>query len=203
MRIEIKSAEFIKSCPSIKWCPTGSIPEYAFIGRSNVGKSSLINMLVDKKKLAQTSSTPGKTQQINYFLINESWHVVDLPGYGFAKRSKKVRETWGKMINDYLSMRENLFNTFVLIDSRLTPQAIDLEFIGNLAELQVPFTLVFTKVDKIKKKEVEKNIHLFKEELYKDWLELPPIIKTSAKNKDGREEILEFITNTNKLFTKK
>ncbi|MEA3504844.1 MAG: ribosome biogenesis GTP-binding protein YihA/YsxC [Bacteroidota bacterium] len=198
--MEIQSAEFVKSCPSIKVAPNTALPEYAFIGRSNVGKSSLINMLVNRKNLAQTSSTPGKTQLINYFIINAAWHLVDLPGYGFAKRSKKIRDSWGKMISDYISKRDNLVNTFVLIDSRIKPQVLDLVFIRNLAELGVAFTLVFTKTDKLKQRELDKNLEIYKEELSKEWEELPPIIVTSANTKLGRKEILEFIATTNKMF---
>ncbi len=194
------SATFVKSCPSIKEAPEVKFPEYAFIGRSNVGKSSLINALVQQKKLAKTSSTPGKTQLINYFLVDESWYLVDLPGYGYAKTPKKVRQSFVKMIDTFLLNRMPLMNTFVLIDSRHKPQEIDLQFIENLAIHQIPFSLVFTKTDKLKPKELEQNIEHYKKELLIQWEELPEMFITSAKNNEGRVELFEKIMNTNHLF---
>ncbi len=198
--MEIKSAEFTCSSPDVKKCPEPKIPEYAFIGRSNVGKSSLINMLVERKKLAKTSSTPGKTQLINHFIIDENWYLVDLPGYGYAKSSKKDREKWGQMIHKYLMQRENLMCTFILIDSRLEPQKIDLEFIEWFGVNQLPFILVFTKSDKINKKTLVHNLDLFKKTLKEKWSELPQMIVSSSKLSQGKEAILELVENTNPLF---
>ncbi len=198
--MEIKSAEFTCSSPDVTKCPEPKIPEYAFIGRSNVGKSSLINMLVERKNLAKTSSTPGKTQLINHFIIDEKWYLVDLPGYGYAKSSKKDREKWGQMIHKYLMQRENLMCTFILIDSRLEPQKIDLEFIEWFGVNQLPFILVFTKSDKINKKTLVHNLDLFKKTLKEKWSELPQMIVSSSKLSQGKEAILELVENTNPLF---
>ncbi len=198
--MEIKSAEFTCSSPDVTKCPEPKIPEYAFIGRSNVGKSSLINMLVERKNLAKTSSTPGKTQLINHFIIDENWYLVDLPGYGYAKSSKKDREKWGEMIHKYLMKRENLMCTFILIDSRLEPQKIDLEFIEWFGVNQLPFILVFTKSDKINKKTLLHNLDLFKKTLKEKWSELPKMIVSSSKLSQGKEAILELVENTNPLF---
>ncbi len=198
--MEIKSAEFTCSSPDVTKCPEPKIPEYAFIGRSNVGKSSLINMLVERKNLAKTSSTPGKTQLINHFIIDENWYLVDLPGYGYAKSSKKDREKWGQMIHKYLMKRENLMCTFILIDSRLEPQKIDLEFIEWFGVNQLPFILVFTKSDKINKKTLLHNLDLFKKTLKEKWSELPKMIVSSSKLSQGKEAILELVENTNPLF---
>ena len=198
--MEIKSAEFTCSSPDVTKCPEPKIPEYAFIGRSNVGKSSLINMLVERKNLAKTSSTPGKTQLINHFIIDENWYLVDLPGYGYAKSSKKDREKWGQMIHKYLIKRENLMCTFILIDSRLEPQKIDLEFIEWFGVNQLPFILVFTKSDKINKKTLLHNLDLFKKTLKEKWSELPKMIVSSSKLSQGKEAILELVENTNPLF---
>jgi GTP-binding protein len=190
--MKIKSASFIISKPNWKDCPKPIMPEYAFIGRSNVGKSSLINALCGNKGLAKTSSTPGKTQLINHFLINENWYLCDLPGYGYAKVSKKSREEWGKMIRGYILNRENLMNTFVLIDVRHKPQKIDIDFLLFLGENEIPFSIIFTKSDKIKQKELAQNIKHFERELFKFWEEIPPYFITSAekKNRKGKGSFL-------------
>ncbi|MCP4553228.1 MAG: YihA family ribosome biogenesis GTP-binding protein [Bacteroidetes bacterium] len=193
----IRSAKFVISSQEVNKCPKSELPEYAFIGRSNVGKSSLINMLTKHKKLAKISSTPGKTQLVNHFLINENWHLVDLPGYGYAKISKTERERWGKMIHKYLMKRENLFCTFLLIDIRLEPQKIDLEFIDWLGSNQLPFVIIFTKSDKLNKLNLVKNTDRYKKELSKRWTELPQMIVNSSKTGQGREAILELISYTN------
>lgn len=177
--------------------PNDNIPEYAFIGRSNVGKSSLINMLVQRKGLAKTSSVPGKTVAINHFIINDAWYIVDLPGYGYAQHSKKTREMWRAMINNYISRRRNLVCTFVLVDSRLEPQNNDLGFIEWLGESQVPFCVVFTKADKVSKAELERNVEAFKSRLMVDWEELPPIFITSSEKHLGRDEVLDYIEAQN------
>ena len=199
--MEIISAKYLISNPSFDKSPKPDRPEYAFIGRSNVGKSSLINLITDNSKLAKTSSSPGKTQLINHFEIISSdkkkWYLVDLPGYGYAVRAKKQRKEWDKMIQDYIRKRENLINLFVLIDSRHDPQAIDLEFINQLGEWRIAFSIVFTKTDKNKDAATERNIHSFLAVLKKDWAELPPYFATSAVTKTGREEILDFIADLN------
>lgn len=196
----VSSAEFVKSSQYLEQCPQPDMPEFAFIGRSNVGKSSLINMLVDKKDLAKTSSQPGKTQLINHFLINEEWYLVDLPGYGYAKTSMENRKKWRKMIEDYLLKRVNLLTVFVLVDSRLEPQKIDLEFINFLGENQVPITLIFTKTDKQSAKKTEESLERFKESLSEYWEELPEIILTSSEKRVGRDEVLETIENIIPFF---
>ncbi|MEE0982440.1 MAG: ribosome biogenesis GTP-binding protein YihA/YsxC [Bacteroidales bacterium] len=196
----VSSAEFVKSSQELNQCPQPDMPEFAFIGRSNVGKSSLINMLVDKKDLAKTSSQPGKTQLINHFLINEEWYLVDLPGYGYAKTSMENRKKWRKMIEDYLLKRVNLLTVFVLVDSRLEPQKIDLEFINFLGENQVPITLIFTKTDKQSAKKTEESLERFKESLSEYWEELPKIILTSSEKRVGRDEVLETIENIIPFF---
>jgi GTP-binding protein len=196
----INKAEFIISNTDHRKCPPPTLPEYAFIGRSNVGKSSLINMLCNRKKLAKTSVQPGKTQLINHFLINKEWYLVDLPGYGYAKISKTSRAKWQKMIDKYLINRLNLLTTFVLIDLRLPPQAIDLEIISNFGVSQLPLALVFTKHDKLRKKEAETNLENYKQHLLQFWEELPPIFVTSAKTKLGRDGILDFIEKNNPVF---
>ena len=198
----LKTAEFVKSSQHFEQCPEPKLPEFAFIGRSNVGKSSLINMLVDKKDLAKTSSQPGKTQLINHFLINEEWYLVDLPGYGYAKTSMENRKKWRKMIEDYLLKRVNLLTVFVLIDSRLEPQKIDLEFINFLGENQVPITLIFTKTDKQSAKKTEESLKRFKETLSEYWEELPEIILTSSEKRVGREDVLETIDKIIPFFNK-
>jgi GTP-binding protein len=179
-------------------CPQEAIPEYAFIGRSNVGKSSLINMLVERKKLAKTSSTPGKTRLINHFKINENWFLADLPGYGYAKVSKKERVFFAKMIEQYASRRTNLVCFFVLIDARIPPQQLDLDFIEWLGDSNLPFVIVLTKVDKINQKVKSQNLSLLKEELSQNWEELPLIFETSAVKGTGKEEVMGFIEDTNK-----
>lgn len=196
--MKISEATFITSCTSIDSCPKATIPEYAFVGRSNVGKSSLINMLVSKKKLAKTSGTPGKTQTFNYFLINESWHIVDLPGYGFAKISKTQREKWDKNMREYLQRRENLFCVFVLVDGTIPPQNKDLEFIRWLGINQIPFSIVFTKMDRISKNHVQSTIANYKKTLLKDWEFLPQFFITSSVNNTGKDELLNFIEEINR-----
>lgn len=196
----IKTATFIQSVTDWRKCPDGQLPEYAFIGRSNVGKSSLINMLVNNKKLAKTSSKPGKTQTINHFLINKDWYLVDLPGYGYASTSKAMRDKWQKMINDYFRLRSNLQVVFVLIDSRLEPQKIDLEFIDNLGQMQIPFALIFTKADKLSANKVQGNVQRFKNKLYESWEELPYIMVSSAESGLGKDKILDFIEGLNLQF---
>ncbi len=196
--MKITSAEFICSNTRVDLCPQEQIPEYAFIGRSNVGKSSLINMLVERKKLAKTSSTPGKTRLINHFKINDQWFLADLPGYGYAKVSKKERETFGKMIEKYATQRSNLVCFFVLIDARIPPQQIDLDFIEWLGDSELPFVIVLTKVDKIKQTGKSRNLELLKLKLSEMWEELPMIFETSAEKGTGKEEVMAFIDDTNK-----
>lgn len=193
----IKTAEFLQSVTDWRKCPPTTLPEYAFIGRSNVGKSSLINMLVNNKKLAKTSTKPGKTQTINHFLINKNWYLVDLPGYGYASISKAMREKWQKMISDYLLKRENLQVIFVLIDSRLEPQKIDLEFISNLGEHGVPFSIIFTKTDKISVSKVQSNVQKFYNKLAEEWEEMPYRMLSSSETGKGKEEILNYIEQIN------
>lgn len=196
--MEIKKAEFLISSPRVEQCPKSQQIEYAFIGRSNVGKSSLINMLTGNNKLAKTSATPGKTMLINHFIINDEWQLVDLPGYGFAKRSKKEQENLQKMITGYILQREQMANLFLLIDSRLEPQKIDLEFMEFLGGHGIPFSIVFTKADKLGKNKLACNIQLYLNRLLQDWEELPPHFVTSAENRTGREELLEYIDGINK-----
>lgn len=193
----IKSATFIKSSQNLAQCPEGDKPEYAFIGRSNVGKSSLINMIVGRKKLAKTSSTPGKTRLINHFNINEEWYLADLPGYGYAKVSKKERELFGKMIKNYAMHRNNLVCFFVLVDGRIPPQQLDLDFIEWLGDSQLPFVITLTKIDKINQQVKSKNLKMLKLKLSESWEQLPLIMETSAVKLTGREEILGFIEETN------
>lgn len=191
--MHIRSASFVISSSKHTACPTDGLQEYAFIGRSNVGKSSLINMLTSVKDLAKTSSKPGKTLLINHFLINEEWYVVDLPGYGYAKISKAMRETVHKMITDYVTKREQLACLFVLLDSRHEPQDIDMDFLEFLGESEVPFAIIFTKTDKISQAEVGKNVRMFKEKMLLTWEELPPIFQTSSEKMRGRDEVLDYI----------
>ena len=193
----IRTATFLQSNTKIDKLPTANKPEYAFIGRSNVGKSSLINMLTNKRQLAKTSSTPGKTITINHFLINEKWYLVDLPGYGFAQRSKKDREAWKVMLDNYIKGRKNLISMFVLVDSRIEPQKIDLEFINHLGELQMPFGIIFTKVDKIKEGELQRNVQVYKDKLAEEWEELPPIFITSSEKEIGKDDVLNYIEHLN------
>lgn len=194
----IKSAEFIISNSDYKKCPQDGKPEYAFIGRSNVGKSSLINMLTNRKGLAMTSSKPGKTMLINHFLINEQWYLVDLPGYGYARRGKEGREKIREIIEDYIMERDQLLNLFVLVDSRHEPQIIDLEFMEWLGENGIPFSIVFTKADKQGPVRLQQNIDAYKEKLLETWEELPPVFITSLEKKQGREELLNYIESINK-----
>ena len=195
--MNIKSATFLQSNTKVSKLPNCDKPEYAFIGRSNVGKSSLINMLTNKRQLAKTSSTPGKTITINHFIINNEWYLVDLPGYGFAQRSKKDRESWKIMLDDYIKNRKNLISMFVLVDSRIEPQKIDLEFISHLGELQMPFGIIFTKIDKINSTTLEKNLEVYKTRLAEEWEELPPIFITSSEKEIGRDEVLNYIESLN------
>lgn len=195
--MEIKSAEFIISNTKVDLCPKGDLPEYAFIGRSNVGKSSLINMLTRKPKLAMTSATPGKTLLINHFLINKQWYLVDLPGYGYAARGKKQVEKIQRIIEDYILQREQLVNLFVLIDIRHDPQKIDLEFIEWLGENGVPFSIIFTKADKLSGGKAKANVNAYMEKLSEQWEELPPHFISSSENKTGRDEILNYIESIN------
>ncbi|MDD2298691.1 MAG: ribosome biogenesis GTP-binding protein YihA/YsxC [Fermentimonas sp.] len=194
----IKSAEFIVSNSDYSKCPQDGKPEYAFIGRSNVGKSSLINMLTNRKGLAMTSSTPGKTMLINHFLINEQWYLVDLPGYGYARRGKEGREKIREIIEDYVLEREQLMNLFVLVDSRHEPQIIDLEFMEWLGENGIPFSIVFTKGDKQGPSRLQQNIDTYKERLLESWEELPPVFITSSEKKQGRDDLLSYIGSINK-----
>lgn len=193
----IKTATFLQSNTKIDKLPAANKPEYAFIGRSNVGKSSLINMLTNKKQLAKTSSTPGKTITINHFVINDEWYLVDLPGYGFAQRSKKDRESWKVMLDNYIRNRKNLISMFVLVDSRIEPQKIDLEFISHLGELQMPFCIIFTKIDKINNTTLEKNLEVYKTKLAEEWEEFPPIFITSSEKEIGKDEVLNYIESLN------
>lgn len=198
--MNINTARFLTSSPSAAKCPSGTpLHEYAFIGRSNVGKSSLINMLLGRKDLAKTSSTPGKTMLINYFLVNDSWYIVDLPGYGFAMRSKDDRRRLEAMIKDYILNREQMTCLFVLVDSRHAPQKIDLEFMEFLGENGVPFAIVFTKLDKLKAGEKKKNINAYCQRLLETWEELPPIFATSSEDRRGRVELLDYIEQLNSL----
>lgn len=196
--MEIKSAEFVISNSNVKKCPEGDRPEYAFIGRSNVGKSSLINMLTNRKGLAMTSQKPGKTQLINHFLINDAWYLVDLPGYGFAQRGKEGRENIRRIIEDYILEREQLTNLFVLLDCRHEAQKIDLEFMEWLGENGIPFSIIFTKIDKLSRSRLQENIQKYQEKLLENWEELPPIFYSSSEKKEGKEEILDYIDGINK-----
>ncbi|NLX67195.1 MAG: YihA family ribosome biogenesis GTP-binding protein [Bacteroidales bacterium] len=194
----IKKAEFVISNSDYKKCPQDEKPEYAFIGRSNVGKAALINMLTNRKGLAMTSSTPGKTMLINHFLINDEWYLVDLPGYGYARRGKEEREKLRKIIEDYILDRESMVNLFVLVDSRHEAQKIDLEFMEWLGENGVPFSIVFTKADKLGSGRLQLNINAYKEKLWESWEELPPLFVTSSEKGRGREELLDYIGSINK-----
>lgn len=196
--MDITSAEFVISNTDVKKCPPGILPEYAFIGRSNVGKSSLINMLTGRKGLAMTSATPGKTMLINHFLINHSWYIVDLPGYGYARRGQKGKTQIQRIIEDYILEREQMTNLFLLIDSRLDPQTIDLEFMEWLGEHGVPFSIVFTKGDKLKGGRLNTNIQQYLKKLKEQWEELPPYFVTSSENRMGRKELLDYIESINK-----
>lgn len=209
--MQIKKAEYFISSPEVAKCPKPDRPEYAFIGRSNVGKSSLINMLCNNQKLAKTSAQPGKTQSINHFNIDSSvkekgpvtkWYLVDLPGYGYAKRSQSDRRRWEQMIEGYMRKRENLSMVFVLLDARLSPQQNDLDFVNQLGKWEVPFALVFTKADKEKPGAVQRHVKEFLDAMRETWQFLPPSFVSSAEKKDGREEILQFIDESNLAFYK-
>ncbi len=196
--MNIKSATFEISNTDVRKCPPGNKPEYAFIGRSNVGKSSLINMLTNKNGLAKTSSTPGKTLLINHFLINDEWYIVDLPGYGYAQRGKESREKLKHIIQSYILGRAQMTNLFVLVDSRHKPQKIDLEFMQWLGENEVPFSIVFTKMDKLGKEAGQRNVEAYKAQLLEQWEELPPIFITSSEDRRGRDELLNYIEEINR-----
>ncbi|MEZ4720611.1 MAG: ribosome biogenesis GTP-binding protein YihA/YsxC [Flavobacteriales bacterium] len=191
--MRITKADFECSSAKVQQCPKTDKPEFAFIGRSNVGKSSLTNMLVDRKSLAKTSGSPGKTKLINHFLVNEEWYLVDLPGYGYAKVSKSDRTSFMKMIYDYFEQRENMVNAFVLVDCRIEPQKLDLEFMEWLGGHGIPFSIIFTKIDKLSSAELRKNQDRFKKKLLETWEEIPPIFNTSAESKHGREEVLNYV----------
>ena len=193
----IKTAEFVISNSEVEKCPKDLLPEYAFIGRSNVGKSSLINMLTDRKYLAKTSGKPGKTQLINHFIINKKWFLVDLPGYGFAKVSKSAKQKFQQFINNYFEKRQQLVSAFVLIDIRHEPQKIDLEFMEYLGISQIPFSIIFTKADKLKPNAINRHIEVYNKELLKTWEELPKYFVTSSTKSLGRDEVLQFIEETN------
>lgn len=195
----IRTSNYVGSFVKEGDCPKDKKPEYAFIGRSNVGKSSLINYLLGRKGLAKVSKTPGKTQTINYFLVNEEWYLVDLPGYGYARVSQKQRENWRRMIESYLDKRKDLRCAFVLVDSNITPQAADLEFINWLGEKRIPFVVVFTKADKSKPGAVDRNVKAFHAALLESWNQLPPQFLTSAEKDSGKEDILAFIEQNNQL----
>ncbi len=198
--MKISEAIFLQSNTDYQKCPKPDKPEYAFIGRSNVGKSSLINAIVQKKDLAKTSQTPGKTQLINHFQIDKKWYLVDLPGYGYAKVSKVDREKFELMIHEYLENRENLVYTFVLVDIRHEPQKLDLEFINTLGERGIPFCIVFTKADKLSKTAVDKNVEVYQQKMLETWEEMPQFFITSSVNGSGRKEILDTIDNLNKEY---
>jgi GTP-binding protein len=195
--MKIKSAEFVVSNSEVAKCPQNPIPEYAFIGRSNVGKSSLINMLTDRKSLAKTSGRPGKTQLINHFIINNNWYLVDLPGYGYAKVSKSSKKKFQKFITNYFEQRQQLVMAFVLVDIRHKPQPIDLEFMEYLGVSGIPFGIIFTKADKLKPKAIERHVDDYSLELLKTWEALPPYFVTSSSKKIGQDELLDFIATTN------
>ena len=196
--MEIKEARFIISNTDVKKCPAPNKPEYAFIGRSNVGKSSLINMLTNKKSLAKTSGKPGKTQVINHFLINDEWYLVDLPGYGYAKVPITERKKWEKFTQKYILERENLYCLFVLIDSRHEPQPVDIEFMEWLGIRGIPFVMVFTKIDKLKPEELAENLKVYEEKMQESWEKMPDFFVTSAETRQGKTELLEFINKVNR-----
>ena len=201
--MEILSAEFVISNAEASKCPKSTLPEYAFIGRSNVGKSSLINMLTKRKGLAMTSATPGKTMLINHFIINDAWYIVDLPGYGYARRGKAGQEGLRTLIEDYILEREQMTNLFLLIDSRLEPQKIDMEFMEWLGESGIPFSIIFTKADKLTSGKLKDNINRYVRKLRDQWEELPPYFVSSSENKLGRMDILDYIDNINKSINQK
>ena len=195
--MKIKSAEFLMSNSDVSKCPKERLPEYAFIGRSNVGKSSLINMLADRKNLAKTSGKPGKTQLINHFVINKSWYLVDLPGYGYARVSKKAKKTFQKFITDYFEKRSQLVLAFVLIDCRHEPQPVDIDFMRYLAQLDIPFQIIFTKADKLKPKALAKNLETYTQKMLESWEEMPEYYVTSSSKKQGKEIVLDNIKTIN------
>lgn len=195
--MKIKSAEFVISNSEVSKCPTQPLPEYAFIGRSNVGKSSLINMLTNRKSLAKTSGRPGKTQLINHFIINKNWFLVDLPGYGYARVSKSSKKTFQKFITNYFEQRKQLVSAFVLVDIRHKPQPVDLEFMQYLGENEIPFSIIFTKADKLRPKAIENHVDIYCQDLLQFWEELPPYFVTSSSKKVGKDEVLNFIEETN------
>lgn len=195
--MKVKSATFVMSNSEVAKCPKERLPEYAFIGRSNVGKSSLINMLMARKSLAKTSGRPGKTQLINHFIVNSNWYLVDLPGYGYARVSKKAKKTFQKFITNYFEKREQLVLAFVLIDCRHEPQPVDMDFMQYLGEKEIPFHIAFTKADKLKPKALERNIAAYSEKMLETWEEMPPYFATSASNSEGRDELLNYIENIN------
>lgn len=199
--MHIKSAEFVMSNSDVKKCPKSMLPEYAFIGRSNVGKSSLINMLTSRKSLAKTSGRPGKTQLINHFLINKNWHLVDLPGYGYARVSKTAKKTFQKFITQYFALREQLVTAFVLVDIRHQPQTIDLEFMQWLGENSIPFSIVFTKADKLKPNAITKHVEDYKAVLLETWENMPNYFITSSSKNIGQDEVLDYIDTLNKGMT--
>lgn len=198
--MDIKEAVFTKSSSQLKDCPKPTLPEYAFIGRSNVGKSSLINMITGRKSLAKTSATPGKTQLINHFTINDTWYLVDLPGYGYAKVPLKEKAKWGKMIENYLMKRRNLLTVFLLIDCRHKMQAVDRDFMHWMAEKEIPFVIVFTKADKLQKSVLAKNLKAYKNSMLRDWAELPEMFVSSSTANVGKDEVLDYIEQTNEVF---
>ncbi|UTW67493.1 YihA family ribosome biogenesis GTP-binding protein [bacterium SCSIO 12643] len=198
--MKVKNAKFVMSNSDYKKCPTPDLPEYAFIGRSNVGKSSLINALTNRKSLAKTSGKPGKTQLINHFMINDDWYLVDLPGYGYASVSKTKRAEFQVFLRAYLKNRENLMCTFVLLDSRLEPQKIDMEFMQWMGEQQIPFVMVFTKIDKLNSSQLSKNMRKYQSKMLNSWEALPKIFHTSSVTKFGSDDILKFVEQTNTLF---
>lgn len=195
--MKINEAVYVGSFPSEGTCPKSNKPEYAFIGRSNVGKSSLLNMICERKDLARVSKKPGRTQHLNYYHIDESWYIVDLPGYGYAKISKKKRKEWEQMIYAFLQKRQTLQCTFVLVDANIPPQKLDVEFMNWLGEMHIPFVIVYTKVDRLHRDKIAKNIEVIQEELLKYWTELPPQFLTSAREGTGRQEILNFMAEVN------
>jgi GTP-binding protein len=199
--MHIKSAEFLMSNSEVAKCPKDRMPEYAFIGRSNVGKSSLINMLMLRKSLAKTSGRPGKTQLINHFLINKNWYLVDLPGYGYARVSKSSKKVFQKFITNYFEKREQMVLAFVLVDCRLEPQPIDLEFMQWMGESGIPFNIIFTKADKMKPMALQRNIEAYTKKMLETWEEMPPYFTTSASNSTGRDEVLNYINELNSQFS--
>ncbi|MFB9051482.1 ribosome biogenesis GTP-binding protein YihA/YsxC [Formosa undariae] len=195
--MQIKSAEFVVSNSDVSKCPKDRVPEYAFIGRSNVGKSSLINMLTNRKSLAKTSGRPGKTQLINHFLINKMWFLVDLPGYGYARVSKSAKKTFQKFITEYFSKREQLISAFVLVDIRHKPQPVDLEFMTWLGEHNIPFSIIFTKADKLKPMAIENHVNDYRDVLLESWEDMPNYFVTSSSKEIGKDELLKYIDDTN------